>query len=219
MVFLTLKPNITDKCMFFWWFAEYVYTLKVDEKSDIYSFGVVLLELVTGRRPFEPEFGEAIDIAQWVRKKLQSKDGLMEVIDPRIKPDSNQEPNVIMTEIILVLKVALHCLAELPMQRPTMREVLQMLTNSCSSSSSSSLSSSFSKKCIDSPPDLISIWHFPFWAELLHLGCLWIPILGGLGSIPAWWHSGPIGWSYWSILATLMDLGTFKSHFGQPSMF
>ncbi|KAH7306360.1 hypothetical protein KP509_22G007700 [Ceratopteris richardii] len=63
---------------------EYVYTLKVDEKSDIYSFGVVLLELITGRRPFEPEFGEGVDIAAWVRKKAQTKEGVMEVLDPKL---------------------------------------------------------------------------------------------------------------------------------------
>ena len=65
-------------------FAEYVYTLKVDEKSDIYSFGVVLLELLTGKRPFEPEFGEGVDIAQWVRKKVQSREGVMQVLDKRM---------------------------------------------------------------------------------------------------------------------------------------
>lgn len=62
--------------------AEYAYTLKVNEKSDIYSFGVVLLELLTGKRPIEAEFGDGVDIVQWVRRKIQTKDGIVEVLDP-----------------------------------------------------------------------------------------------------------------------------------------
>ncbi|XXG67570.1 hypothetical protein AAC387_Pa06g0886 [Persea americana] len=38
--------------------AEYAYTLRVNEKSDTYSFGMVILELVTGKRPVDPEYGE-----------------------------------------------------------------------------------------------------------------------------------------------------------------
>lgn len=163
---------------------EYVYTLKVDEKSDIYSFGVVLLELVTGRRPFEPEYGEGVDIAAWVKRKVQTREGVMEVLDSKIlKEDEEIGCNNIMGEVMQVLRVALHCLVDLPMQRPTMREVVQMLTDlpkkkgivmgmkatntpsSSSSNSSSSLllthpaTSSNGKASLgpSSPPDLISI--------------------------------------------------------------
>ncbi|EFJ37553.1 hypothetical protein SELMODRAFT_77558 [Selaginella moellendorffii] len=101
---------------------EYAYTLKVNEKSDIYSFGVVLLELVSGRRPIEPEFGDGVDIVQWVRKKIQTKDGVLEVLDSRIR-----EENLPLQEIMLVLRVALLCTSDLPVDRPTMRDVVQML--------------------------------------------------------------------------------------------
>ncbi|MFS7987263.1 putative non-specific serine/threonine protein kinase [Helianthus anomalus] len=45
-------------------FAKHAYTLKVEEKRDVYSFGVNLLELVTGRKPVG-EFGDGVDIVQW----------------------------------------------------------------------------------------------------------------------------------------------------------
>lgn len=143
--------------------AEYAYTLKVDEKSDIYSFGVVLLELLTGRRPIEPEYGEGVDIAQWVRKKVQTREGTLEVLDSRMGVTESSEQ---MQEVMLVLRVALHCLADLPMQRPTMREVVQMLTDLPKSKAAAVVAAtaftskpnteSISSGSI-SPPDLISI--------------------------------------------------------------
>lgn len=101
--------------------AEYAYTLKVDEKSDVYSFGVVLLELITGRKPVG-EFGDGVDIVQWVRKMTDSiKEGVLKILDPRL-------PTVPLHEVMHVFYVAMLCVEEQAVERPTMREVVQILT-------------------------------------------------------------------------------------------
>ncbi|KAL6587780.1 hypothetical protein OROMI_000758 [Orobanche minor] len=100
---------------------EYAYTLKVDEKSDIYSFGVVLLELVTGRKPVG-EFGDGVDIVQWVRKITNGiKEEVLKVLDPRLS-------TVPIHEVTHVFYVAMLCVEEQAVERPTMREVVQILT-------------------------------------------------------------------------------------------
>ncbi|KAG6507315.1 leucine-rich repeat receptor-like serine/threonine-protein kinase BAM1 [Zingiber officinale] len=101
---------------------EYAYTLKVDEKSDVYSFGVVLLELVTGRKPVG-EFGDGVDIVQWVRKMTGSdKEEVTRILDPRL-------PTVPpIHEAMHVFYVAILCVEERSVERPTMREVVQILT-------------------------------------------------------------------------------------------
>ncbi|GAB2283041.1 hypothetical protein Dimus_017572 [Dionaea muscipula] len=99
---------------------EYAYTLKVDEKSDVYSFGVVLLELITGRKPVG-EFGDGVDIVQWVRKMTGSnKELVVKVLDPRL-------PTVPLHEVMHVFYVAMLCAEEHATERPTMREVVQIL--------------------------------------------------------------------------------------------
>ncbi|KAG9129394.1 hypothetical protein Leryth_024228 [Lithospermum erythrorhizon] len=99
---------------------EYAYTLKVDEKSDVYSFGVVLLELVSGRKPVG-EFGDGVDIVQWVRKMTDGKkEGVMTILDPRLS-------TVPLNEAMHVFYVAMLCVEEQAVERPTMREVVQML--------------------------------------------------------------------------------------------
>ncbi|GLJ42843.1 hypothetical protein SUGI_0888080 [Cryptomeria japonica] len=101
---------------------EYAYTLKVDEKSDVYSFGVVLLELITGRRPVG-EFGDGVDIVQWVNKMTESrKEGVVNILDQRLS-------TVPLHEVMHVFSVAMVCVEEQSVERPTMREVVQMLTD------------------------------------------------------------------------------------------
>ncbi|KAL4190770.1 hypothetical protein AMTRI_Chr07g26390 [Amborella trichopoda] len=102
---------------------EYGYTLKVDEKIDIYSFGVVLLELLTGRRPLDPEFGEGINIVEWVRAKLRNNRGVEEALDPNVGGLCKH----VQEEMLLVLRIALLCTAKCPKDRPSMRDVLTML--------------------------------------------------------------------------------------------
>ncbi|KAJ6991519.1 receptor-like protein kinase HSL1 [Populus alba] len=98
---------------------EYAYTVRVNEKSDIYSFGVVILELVTGRLPIDPEFGEK-DLVKWVCTTLVDQNDMDLVIDPKL--DSRYKD-----EISEVLDVGLRCTSSLPVDRPSMRRVVKML--------------------------------------------------------------------------------------------
>lgn len=120
--------------------AEYAYTLKVSEKSDVYSFGVVLMELVTGKRPNDPFFGENRDIVKWVTQAAVSgPEGsdenvggsgsgsgwcvdLSQLVDPRLSPSASD-----YEEIEKVLEVAYLCTAAFPINRPSMRRVVELL--------------------------------------------------------------------------------------------
>ncbi|KAK9735621.1 hypothetical protein RND81_04G216300 [Saponaria officinalis] len=102
---------------------EYGNSLKDDEKSDIYSFGVVLLELITGKKPLDPSIGEAIDLVDWVRAKIRDNRDTNEVLDP----DISGQCKYIQEEMVLVLRIALLCTAKLPKERPSMRDIITML--------------------------------------------------------------------------------------------
>ncbi|KAJ6371744.1 hypothetical protein OIU77_002125 [Salix suchowensis] len=90
---------------------EYAYTLRVNEKSDIYSFGVVILELVTGKLPVDPEFGEK-DLVKWVCATLD-QNGMDHVVDPTL--DSRYRD-----EISKILEIGLRCTTAFPIGRPSM---------------------------------------------------------------------------------------------------
>ena len=114
MLFFTQSTLISIKTFG----AEYAYTLRVNEKSDIYSFGVVILELVTGRLPIDPEFGEK-DLVKWICTTLDQK-GVDHVLDSKLDPCFREE-------IYKVLNIGLLCTTPLPINRPSMRRVVKML--------------------------------------------------------------------------------------------
>lgn len=99
---------------------EYGYTCNVTEKSDIYSFGVVLMELVTGKKPVEPEFGENRDIVYWVHNEMRTKDDMTALVDLKISKDAREEA-------VKMLSIAVHCTMKIPALRPSMRMVVKML--------------------------------------------------------------------------------------------
>lgn len=129
---------------------EYAYTLNVDEKSDIYSFGVVLMELLTGRKPVDPEFGEAVTIVEWVREKIRTKEGMVQALDSNIGARCSH----VQEEMILVLRIAVLCTSKLPRDRPSMRDVVTMLAEAKPRRKSSAADK---ETAVFSPPPISSL--------------------------------------------------------------
>ena len=81
------------------------------------------MELLTGKRPIEPEFGDCLDIVGWVRERLRSNRGVDELLDASIGGQCEH----VREEMLLVLRIAVLCTARSPKDRPSMRDVLTML--------------------------------------------------------------------------------------------
>ncbi|CAA6655380.1 unnamed protein product [Spirodela intermedia] len=99
--------------------------MKVNEKCDIYSYGVVLLELLTGRRPVQP-LEQGGDLVTWTRNYIRSNSLDSTVLDRRL--DIGDKATV--DHMISVMKIALLCTSMSPFDRPPMRQVVMMLIES-----------------------------------------------------------------------------------------
>lgn len=96
--------------------------MKVTEKCDIYSFGVVLLELLTGKMAVQP-IEQGGDLVTCVRQSIRSERGVMQLLDTRL--DLSILSTV--TEMTSIMQIALLCAKHSPFQRPSMRDVVIML--------------------------------------------------------------------------------------------
>ncbi|XP_010429388.1 PREDICTED: probable LRR receptor-like serine/threonine-protein kinase At2g24230 [Camelina sativa] len=91
-------------------------------KSDVYCFGVVLFELMTGKKPIEDDYLDEKDtnLVSWVRSLVRKNQG-SKAIDPKIQETGSDEQ---MEE---ALKIAYLCTADLPSKRPSMQQVVGLL--------------------------------------------------------------------------------------------
>ncbi|CAL1374531.1 unnamed protein product [Linum trigynum] len=113
---------------------EYKMAERLTSNSDVYTFGVVLLEIISGRRASDQQGpSREMLLVEWARPYLRSKQKISRVMDPEI------EGQYSVSCALKVAALALICLSADPKCRPTMEEVarsLEQIYNGCSSSSS-----------------------------------------------------------------------------------
>lgn len=117
------QSHITTRVMGSYGYAapEYVATGHLYVKSDVYGFGVVLVELLTGLRAMDttrPD-GQKI-LVDWIKPHLSEKRKLKAIMDSRL----GKYPSKASME---TAKLAFNCLAQEPKTRPSMKEVLDAL--------------------------------------------------------------------------------------------
>ncbi|KAJ8640917.1 hypothetical protein MRB53_017611 [Persea americana] len=102
---------------------EYAYTMQVTAPGNVYSYGVVLLEILTTRLPVDEAFGEGIDLVKWVHGAPARGETPEQILDSRLSTVSFAWRK----QMLGVLKVALLCTDTTPAKRPKMKKVVEML--------------------------------------------------------------------------------------------
>ncbi|KAF8097816.1 hypothetical protein N665_0280s0018 [Sinapis alba] len=102
---------------------EYAYTMQVTAPGNVYSYGVVLLEILTSRSPVEEEFGEGMDLVKWVHGASGRRETPEQILDAKLSTVSFAWRR----EMLAALKVALLCTDITPAKRPKMKKVVEML--------------------------------------------------------------------------------------------
>lgn len=103
---------------------EYLQYGKATEKTDVFSFGVVILEIACGRRPIEKDGNgqKMVNLVDWVWERY-AQDKLVEAADPRLNGEFAVE------EMNRMLLLGLNCANPDFSVRPSMRRALQMLSH------------------------------------------------------------------------------------------
>nr|XP_010937254.1 leucine-rich repeat receptor-like tyrosine-protein kinase PXC3 [Elaeis guineensis] len=102
---------------------EYAYTMQVTVPGNVYSFGVVLLEILTTRLPVDEVFGEGIDLVKWVHSASGRGETPEQIMDARLSTVSFAWRK----QMLAVLKIAMLCTDNTPAKRPKMKKVVEML--------------------------------------------------------------------------------------------
>ncbi|XP_024966759.1 probably inactive leucine-rich repeat receptor-like protein kinase At5g06940 [Cynara cardunculus var. scolymus] len=100
---------------------EFGYNKKATEQMDTYGFGVILLELVTGRAAEQIDSSEeTLDVVKWVRRKVNISNGAVQVLDPKLSSSCQQDA-------LGMLEIGLQCTSVMPEKRPSMFEAVAAL--------------------------------------------------------------------------------------------
>ncbi|XP_037479879.1 probable LRR receptor-like serine/threonine-protein kinase At3g47570 [Triticum dicoccoides] len=105
---------------------EYGMGLQACAGGDAYSYGILLLEMVTGKRPTDTMFLEGLTLTRFVEEAC-SGGGILSVIDPRLLGDVGGHPPQVERCLVSVARIGISCASELPAERPAMKQVANEL--------------------------------------------------------------------------------------------
>ncbi|KAJ8617453.1 hypothetical protein MRB53_013639 [Persea americana] len=97
-------------------------TAHATSKSDVYGFGVVLFELLTGKKPIGDDYPEEKDsnLVNWVRGIIRKNEG-SRAIDPKIRGTGSE------AQMVEALRIGYLCTADSPSKRPSMQQIVGLL--------------------------------------------------------------------------------------------
>ncbi|KAI5015909.1 hypothetical protein ZWY2020_059469 [Hordeum vulgare] len=117
---------------------EYGFGSKISTEGDVYSYGVIILEMLTGRRPTDEMFKDGMSLYTFVEKSFPEK--ICEILDTRMTPyygnrDDEEGVSILLDQeyhqmvagrmscITALAQVGLLCTAESPKDRPAMQDI------------------------------------------------------------------------------------------------
>lgn len=116
--------------------AEYGLGSRVSTNGDVYSYGILLLEIFTGKRPTSDMFTEGLDLYNFVKMALP--DQISEILDPLFvaggkgggeTAEENKKKGQIQESLITILKIGVACSAESPRERMDISDVVNNLVD------------------------------------------------------------------------------------------
>ncbi|KAM3212261.1 hypothetical protein ACQJBY_065374 [Aegilops geniculata] len=100
---------------------EYGMSQQISTKGDVYSFGVLLLQLITGCSPTGENFSDGISLHEFVDRAFTKN--IHEVVDPTMLQDDRNAADLMKNCVIPLIAIGLSCSTTLPKDRPDMGQV------------------------------------------------------------------------------------------------
>nr|GMD95266.1 probable LRR receptor-like serine/threonine-protein kinase At3g47570 [Ipomoea batatas] len=120
---------------------EYGIGTKPSKSGDVYSFGILILEMLTGRRPTDELFKDGLNIHTYAKVALANRE--MEIADPKILQERDEQIKIknkgksslwkndnFQVCFVSVIKIGIACSTESPADRMNIRDVLSELNKS-----------------------------------------------------------------------------------------
>ncbi|GMJ10089.1 hypothetical protein like AT3G47580 [Hibiscus trionum] len=97
----------------------------VSTKGDVYSFGILMVEIITRKKPTDEMFGGERSLKSWVEESISAP--LNQIVDTNLLSTTGRDCSAANNCALSILNVGLECSAESPNERPDMKEILTKL--------------------------------------------------------------------------------------------